>query len=498
MKPATLLLTASLIANLAFVGVLATRPAASKPTTSAVTPPSRSGSTAGSNANAEAIRAALASGDVAALEAAGVSSDIAREISLGRTFSRLAEKLRAAQTKNSADSRWWKLRPGAASGSREQQLVARRELSDALIAAFGDDLGLGSGDQSQLAFLPAGKRDALRRVIQDYDEMMAKFSGGSIQLASDREKLRLLRIERERDIAALLTPDERAAYEMRTSSSGNIVRGRYGDAIESEGEFQKIYALQKAFDEKFPRQALRGGISPEVMRTRADAEHQLDADIRAAVGDDRYAALRRSADPDSRTVDSLVQRLNLPATTTETVLASRNTYSAESQRIVNDTSLTMQQRRDQIQALATQAKSELNRTLGGEAADAYVQRSPWMSMLQNGMAYSTTPPESSPGSFFPGGGQSVYPVMPAGTMLAGAQSNFTFSAAAPIEGVAVHDAIVSGGGGNVQVMSFSTSSNLDPTGAPATDGQPVRRIINVSPQGNPGPQTASPAPQPKR
>ena len=39
---------------------------------------------------------------------------------------------------------------------------------------------------------------------KDYDEMMAKFSTGGVQLASDKERLRLLRAERARDIAALL------------------------------------------------------------------------------------------------------------------------------------------------------------------------------------------------------------------------------------------------------------------------------------------------------
>ena len=55
------------------------------------------------------------------------------------------------------------------------------------------------------------------------------------------------------------------------------------------------------FDEKFSRDALTGRISPEVMRARSEAERQLESDIRSAVGDDRYSALRRAADPDVRT-----------------------------------------------------------------------------------------------------------------------------------------------------------------------------------------------------
>lgn len=418
--------------------------------------------------------------------------DVARELIVGRTFSRMADKMRAAQARKS-DGRWWKTRAGAADpNAREQQLVARRELSEALLAAFGDDFGLaGSGDQSQFAFLPPEKRDALRRINQDYDEMMAKFSAGGVLLASDRERLRLLRQERERDIAALLTPEERLAYEMRTSMSGNLVKGRYGDAIESEAEFQKIYALQKAFDEKFPREALTGRISPEIMRSRSEAERQLEADIRSAVGDERYAALRRAADNDVRTMDALASRLNLPTTTTDTVLASRDTYSAESQRISGDASISLQQRRADIQALAARAKSDLTRTLGAEGADAYAQRSSWLNMLQSGMAFSTTPTEGHPG--FPGSGQSVFPVPPAGAGQAG-QRQFVFSSAAPVDAVTGVAGDAGLGDRNVQVMSFSTSSSGDSAAGPAGGG--ARQVIVQPGQPAPAPQTSTPAPRP--
>ena len=126
------------------------------------------------------------------------------------------------------------------------------------------------------------------------------------------------------------------------------------------------------------------------MRARGDAERQLDADLRSTLGDDRYAALRRAADPDLRNVDTLVARLNLPATTTDNVAAARDAYAAESQRINSDTNMPFPQRRTQIQELATRAKTDLARALGGEAADAYAPNSQWLNYLQNGMAYATT------------------------------------------------------------------------------------------------------------
>ncbi|MBL9186051.1 MAG: hypothetical protein JNK23_01095 [Opitutaceae bacterium] len=465
MKPFALLLAASLAANAAFVAVFVTQSPSAPPAPAASAPLAAS-----RGASADALRTALASGDAAALEAAGLSRDLARELALGRTIGRLADQARGGAP--AGDGRWWTNRHAAA--TREAQAAARRQLSAALAAALGIDLGLGA-DPAQFAFLPAAKRDQLRRITDDYDEMIAKFSASGLQLPSDRERLRLLRAERERDIAALLTPEEKLAYDLRTSPSAATVRNRYGDAIESEAEFQRVYALQKAFDEKYSREALVGRISPETLRARSEAERQLDADLRAAVGDDRYAALRRAADPDVRNLDSLVSRLSLPSTATDTILAARDTYAAASQRINADTSISVPERRTQIQALAERAKADVTRTLGTEAGTTYAQVSPWINHLSGGLAYSTQPQSNSP----PGlglGQQSVFPVLPAGVNAAAGTRQVIFNSDAAVDRPI---------GVPAQIMTFTTTDTVTTSagGAPAT---------NVTPPATP----TQPAPKP--
>ena len=69
----------------------------------------------------------------------GFQPPVVRELAIGRVFSRVAEKLRSRQGekpgRRSLVARTRGFEPTPA--SREQQLVARRELSDALVAAFG-------------------------------------------------------------------------------------------------------------------------------------------------------------------------------------------------------------------------------------------------------------------------------------------------------------------------------------------------------------------------
>ncbi|MES2693819.1 MAG: hypothetical protein V4773_10130 [Verrucomicrobiota bacterium] len=489
MKLTTLLLTASVAANAALLAFLLLRPA---PT--AIAPDARPRAAATASAQGDALRAALASGDAAALAAAGLSPETIRELTVGRALARALDRTRAARASQPADSRWWRNRSGPA-GSRELQLQNQRELLAALAAAgFEDAAGLfSSGTQSdQLAFLSPEKRNALRQVLGDYADMMSKFGANGIQLASDRERMKLLAAERERDIAALLSPAEFEAYQLRTSTTAANVRARYGDGIETEEDYRKIYALQKAFDDKYPFDPATGGrISGDAMRERSEAQRQLQDDLRTSLGNDKYAALRRASDSDLRNVDSLASRLNLPANTTDRVATSRDTLAAESQRINNDTSLTGAQRREQIQALGSRAKADLVQTLGAEAADAYAQRSPWVSMLQNGIPYSTTQPANHPGSML--GGTNIYPVPPAGSSGSGAvRQGFTIATPADFVGAVDPTALAPSGG--VQVMTFSTSSSDPTSGSPATGtGQ---RVMVVPKPGTTTPTTPSSTPAP--
>lgn len=453
MKALPVILTLSLAGNLAAFGYLATRPQsapaspAAKPAVTVTATPDQ----------AERIRAALNQGDLAALTAAGVPTAAARDLLLGRALSRYAERVQG--TGNTAsDGRWW--RTQSAGNRPENTLLAQRDLNAAMRAAFGTDLFTAGVDQGQLTFLPAAKRDGLRRIQQDYDEMMAKFSANGIQLASDKQRLALLRTERDRDIAALLTPSELAEYELRTSNTSLALRAKLGDAIQSEDDFRKLYALQKAFDDKFALDPSGPRPSQDFLQQRAAAERQLQDEFRTALGDEKFASLQRASDQELRALDALATRLNLPAGTADRIAASREALAAESQRINNDSSLAMPERRAKLQELASRARTELAQTLGSEAADAYAQRAAWLSLLQSGVAFATNPKDSPVQVGL--GGSNVYPVLPAGVTGAMRQSTS-----------------VSSSNGFLSAPGFGSGAVMI---APAQSGQPssTMQVISVT------------------
>lgn len=490
MKPTTLLLLASLVANVALVSLVYTSRSTAPGATARVS--SSKSSSADGATKSDATRAAAGTNDAVA-EAAGLSPESAHQLALGRALEHFTAAMRGTMGKKGSE-KWWQ-KPDPSRLTREQRdalLQAKREMSDALIAATGSDSTfMNNLTEGNISFLPEAKRDQLRKILSDYQDMMDQYgSAGGIQLASDREKMKLLRAEREHDIAALLSPDELADYQMRTSTTADTIRSRYGNAITDEDEFKKIYAVQKAFDDKFPADSLNGRVTPDVMKARSEAAAQLQNDIHAAVGDEAYAALRRANDSDLRTVDALVARLSLAPDTTDRIAAARDSYAAESQRIMADTATPIAQRRDQMQALATRAKSDLASTLGTEAADAYVQRSQWVNLLQSGIGFSTTPTANSPGALslsgIGGATQSVFPVTPAGANTGTRQvmNVITSDRSSSPDGGAV---FFSAGGApgqmtNTQVISVSSATmSSDAHGPNDPQGTTMTKVIMAAP-----------------
>lgn len=432
MKLPLLLLAGSLVANAALLATLARRPA---PPTPAAPAPARAQPVVAPDPAAR-LRAALASGQARDLEAAGLDPAATRDLLLGRRLSALLQRPRPA-----VGERWWRNDPAAAL-AREQ---LRRELGGILGETLGDDAGLaGPG----LDFLPPEKRAALRRIDQDYAELRARFGTGGIVLPSDQERLRLLAVERERDLAALLSPEEKVAHDLRFSPTAAVVRARYGEGLETEEEYRRVFALQRAFDARFPMETAAARNDPAGRQQFADAQRQLADDIRAALGEAAYARLRGAQDSDLRNLAGLAQRLNLPADTTARLAAARENFAATSQRLQSDATLPPDQRRARVQALATEARTTLVQTLGAEAAEAYARQSPWVTILQGGLAFSLTPPADLP---VRGQGMSVFPVLPAGANAAGG-----------IRQAFITESAEGGAGGNrmeVRVL------NLSPTGA---------------------------------
>jgi len=332
---------------------------------------------------------AISSGSVDSLQTMGFTPDVAKMIVLGRAQLQLQIKLQSIQQKyRGQPPNYWKRSQWMSRPIAEQQkefAAAQREYSDALKGVTGQS---NAWFGPRYEYLPQTKREQLERIETDYNEMQQQvwMNAGGAMLPSDQEKIKLLQAEKERDLRASLTTQEYEDYLVHDTMTAQRIQSQYGPALSSEEQYRKIFALQKAFDDRFEQPPMQN--DPGFWQRRSEAERHLAKDIRQAVDEPTYEAMRKETDGEFRMLSALQNRLGLPEGTANTIYASRQNYAEISQGIAQDSSLSSEMRKRLFQDLAARARSELTQRLGAEASEAYARSSQWLNMLGNGSAFS--------------------------------------------------------------------------------------------------------------
>ena len=398
MKNSPPLLTASAALNLALVAWLLLRP--SLPTTpftsssSAALPSTAHASTSSATLTASQS-AALRSADLAQMKAAGVPDDVAHILAAGRAYAKMNALEQALKKFRPKDSRYWRNSQSYEDNRTEEQQAEHQKVYEEFNAAM--ERAFPELVENEAAatppFLPAAARQKLARIEKDYSELESEIRSHAVSgilLSSDTAKLRLLKDEKQRDLANALSPAELEEFQLHDERSGTVgtIRSHYGDLIESEADYRKIFALQKAFDDRFP------GQGDADSNLRDDAYAQLRADIFTVIGQDKYAVFQHEHDRSYNALTAITERLKLPADAPDLIYAARDRYAAESQTIAQNSSLSLQAQRAQLNVLAEKARADLEAQLGPEGTRAYVERSEWLTLLTSGSAFSTNPKDA--------------------------------------------------------------------------------------------------------
>ena len=257
---------------------------------------------------------------------------------------------------------------------------------------FGRAGALTAAELEPYLFLPPDRAADLAALERDYTDLrfeLAQAVPGDPTAAADRR--RILENEYTRDLAALLTPEERTALELRTSPTAQKLATRLASFDGTDAEFRAVYDLQKTFDDTFPSTGMTVVLTGAEPRTLA--ETKLSEDLRAALGADRYAAWQLAQREDYRTLVDLQRRFVLPPATVDALTKFPLETSAASGRIAADPSLNSQQKVDALKALAQETRNQVRTTLGTNLGDAYLASggAHWLSSLDRGGSFSFTP-----------------------------------------------------------------------------------------------------------
>lgn len=322
------------------------------------------------------------------LRAIGCPEETVRDIIIADIDKMFAARLRSLNNPSTEHQKYWL--PLQNEFSRDQEVEAegqRRKLEqekrELIRELLGTDLvaerkkaeGLEDVTDQRLNFLPAEKRDRLRFVLDKFSEresaiLQSRADEGGVLTAEDRSKLKQLRADRDAEMAAVLTPEERQLYDYWTSNAGITARYVLG-ALDNptEQEFQTIYRLQKEFDDKLDPTLTDVNDSPNAWQT---AREELSRRMRQALGDQRFAEYERAQDLDYRNILDVTTRLQLPKESAAEIYDLKRAIQQEVGKVYADAQLNEQERELKASQLRKQAGRKVQDILGTVAFDRYL------------------------------------------------------------------------------------------------------------------------------
>jgi hypothetical protein len=248
--------------------------------------------------------------------------------------------------------------------SERQKMLESLIGDDAKPAAMLDE----ATRRARFGNMSADKINAISQIEKDYMDVRSQAyasrtgSGGS-DLAQQHA---LLEKEKWADLAAVLTPQELAEYEMRNSRSASELMNNLRNVDVAEHEYASLYRLQKNLDENH---SLRGPTTPDQLAARREAQVEMNQQVRTMLGDERYYRYLEGADPSFSGIRNFASR---HSALTQTAVIQLYEIQSEAHATIFSNRLNPADRSRLIAGF----NERLDATLGPELAALYRKEGP--------------------------------------------------------------------------------------------------------------------------
>jgi len=323
---------------------------------------------------------------IANLREIGCPEETIRDIIMADVNKLYAGRL-AALYPSPQDFKWWQTTDDRANREqRRDRERKRRELNEEKRALVKELLGVDletemarwegrpDDDAWRTGFLSPEKQQAVQALQDKFREMERSLftemreNRGSPE---SRAKMLALRSQREAEMAQILGPQDYEEYQLRNSNTAREMRDSLGSFSPSEDEFKKIFDLREKFNDQFGFG--RGGGDDAAREQRRAAQQQLDEQLRATLGEQRYAEYKLTQDDRYREIYDFTSRLNLPKETAQSVYDIRQTVEQQRQQVMNNQGMSAEERTATLAQMAQVTKETLAQTLPQQAYDQYLK-----------------------------------------------------------------------------------------------------------------------------
>lgn len=330
---------------------------------------------------------------VAHLRAAGFSPAAVRAVASAKIRQRYAARLDALKQQVD-DTPYWMPSPIGPSRSAEyyeQRSQIYREQSQVMhdlvaVEDLGTSESVAAYDRRRFGNLPRAAMDAIGRLERDYADMNGEVRSGAhgIYLPEDRNILAVLEREKRQDLARILTPEQLADYDLRTSPLTSRLSHTLTLLDATEAEFQAIYEAYAPFKETlFPGIDGASYAYPSKADER-QARLTITQALTAELGPARVMELQRASNNDFQLLASAAERGGLPLSVAREAYDLRTAVCAESARIGSDLSRSLEDRTAALRQLADNTQLRLVTLLGGQGEN-YARSADWLRTLRSGL-----------------------------------------------------------------------------------------------------------------
>lgn len=222
-----------------------------------------------------------------------------------------------------------------------------------------------------LSFVPLAKRKQIAAVEQKFqsalNQNLPAANATPEQIAAYEETLR----QRDLELSALLTPQEKEEYDLRRSRTANQLRSALTGFNPTEQEFRILFQLTKQYENQLGSLSGLAATNPAVQQQREAAQQMMETQLKSMLSEERYRDYQRSQDPKFKGLYDFAQRQKLPADSATWVYDTQNKVQNQIQKLTEDANLSDTARQEQLKELQAKTESELLDKLGTNAFNRY-------------------------------------------------------------------------------------------------------------------------------
>lgn len=221
--------------------------------------------------------------------------------------------------------------------------------------------------ETMMDFLPDEKKAQVMKLFTDMQTKMAKASKDG---QPDGREYQKAQKEMEATVKQILSPEEAFQFEMRFSMTANSLRMQTAGFEPSEQEFTSIYKLRKGFDDEFSMMNY-GDESEAERKKRAEAEKQVNAQVKELLGDARYADYEMAKDWQFQQIHRAAKRADLGTAEAKQVWDMKKTAEDQVAKLRNDRNLTAEQRNTALASIQQETEKSVKGILGEKGWEQY-------------------------------------------------------------------------------------------------------------------------------